>query len=222
VPRSRRVKRRISKIINRLRALLRRFFHGRRIPDENRAETRVTDLLYTTASKTDAGSKAQWEAFALDPAGDGTALPYIQDIVGFPNPDDDDEPFPAGTYVRTRDVHISHWIDDNGNQMYHARLTGNVAGEDIVEGGLIEHPDKPGTFIRQSKERERYRTGGTSRTFLLERKRGRGGAVWASANVAARQQGNVFLVGDQYDGTLEGNIRGPDSDLIQHSWAGDS
>lgn len=177
----------------------------------------MPDYRYSTVGPSDAGSTQQWEAFALDPAGDGSLAPYIVD---------DGE----GNMVEAPGVSIYHFVDQLGNRRYDVRLFGSVQAVSD-DDGTKDHPTKVDENgnpikIRGSKIREQFKVKGNSGNQKLTRKRATydkngdvtGEEIWADATVVNGQWRNIRLMGDADDGTLEGNTVGPDSELIEHTW----
>lgn len=160
------------------------------------------------------GSMAAWEAYALDPAGDGSVPSYIVE---------DTEQ--RGVYSPADGVSIYQYVDQDNRLRVDVRLFGPMAVED--DRGEIEHPTR-GEPIRDSKSRKAFRDaaddtgrpGSVRTTRLIQRKRptydrdgnGTGEEVWASGNVPAIVDRGVTLLGDEYDGQF-GN-----AELIEHTW----
>lgn len=172
----------------------------------------MPDFRYMTVGPTPNASKTQWEAFAQDPAGDGSATPYI-----VPDPEN------PGEFLANKGVAIHQYVDDNGNRRYDVRLYSDYAAEDY--DGVKDHPTKVDgegnpLKIRGSKIRAQFKVNGVSGTQLIERKRPTydvdgnvtGEEIWATGTPPVSQWRNILLIGDPDDGDLGDPL------LEEHRW----
>jgi hypothetical protein len=176
----------------------------------------MTDFRLIVTGVTPQDRETNLNNWLLDPAGDGSVSPLIQQ---------DPE---TKAYHPTKGVSMYRYTDDDGRDRCDVRVFGQKAVEDA--DAFVAHPTK-GVDVQDSKVRKSFRTRAddiTKPTSIrqaqtIQRKRPTydedgnvtGEETWASGSVEAIVDRGVVLLGDEYDGDLGNPL------LVEHIWYGD-